>query len=63
MAELGGTDVGCAEACTNAHSGVCVVMCQTAAGSTQTRAIVENRVERTRTLRTGVRHVSKLLRL
>ncbi|KAF6721998.1 Glomulin [Oryzias melastigma] len=33
-AELGGTDVGFAEACTNAHSGVFVVMCQTGAGST-----------------------------
>ena len=30
---LGGTDVGFAEAYANAHSGVCVVMCQTAAGS------------------------------
>lgn len=37
---LGGTDVGFAEACTNAHSGVCVVMCQTAAGSKQSNAIV-----------------------
>lgn len=37
---LGGTDVGFAEACSNAHSGVCVVMCQTAAGSKQSNAIV-----------------------
>lgn len=37
---LGGTDVGFAEACTNAHSGVRVVMCQTAAGSKQSNATV-----------------------
>lgn len=37
---LGGTDVGFAEACANAHSGVCVVMCQTAAGSKHSHAIV-----------------------
>lgn len=35
---LGGTDVGFAEACANARSGVCVVMCQAAAGSKQGEA-------------------------
>lgn len=38
VAVLGGTDVGFAEACTNAHSGVRAVMCQTAAGSKQSNA-------------------------
>lgn len=36
----GGTDVGFAEACANAHSGVRVVMCQTAAGSKRSNATV-----------------------
>lgn len=35
VAVLEGTDVGFAEACANARSGVRVVMCQTAAGSKQ----------------------------
>lgn len=39
-AGLGGTDVGCAEACANAHSGLAVVMCQTPAGSKRSNAIV-----------------------
>lgn len=50
---LGGTDVGCAEACTNAHSGVCVVMCQTAAGSKQSNAIVQIAAERSRMVSTS----------
>lgn len=53
VAVLGGTDVGFAEACTNAHSGVCVVMCQTAAGSKQSNAIVGIAAETRRTVSTS----------
>lgn len=51
---LGGTDVGFAEACTNAHSGVCVVMCQTAAGSKQCNAIVWSAAYRRTTVSTSI---------